>query len=275
MDGELVEKIEFTGLCPMMNRRGGGLLASFRVYGDPLPVFPLLHAVTKKVALRGDPPSARFSWEGRDCVLRRDWLLAGFFDDEGGARAFGRSLISLLNDTFARRSSIPVESVGRRRPGVLDILKALPVDNCGECGKKTCLAFALSLSVGESSPWDCPAFPRPSRARLSFGAVSGGRSTSFELDVDAASFAPLQKFNGAPKTDGGQRTPELHPALTARERVVLELLAAGFTNKEIARKLTVSPHTVKTHVNNLFTKLDFANRTQAGVYAAKLAASGG
>lgn len=273
MGGDLVEKIEFTGLCPMMNRRGDGLLASFSVYGDPLPVFPLLHAVAKKVALRGDPPSARFSWEGRDCVLRRDWLLAGFFDDEGEARAFGRSLVSLLNDTYSRRSSIPAEPVGRRRPGVLDILKTLPVDNCGECGKMTCLAFALSLSVGEASPWDCPAFPRPSRARLSFGAASGGNPIAFELDVDAAAFGPRQNFTAA-RNPGGRGAAAPHPALTTRERVVLDLLAAGFTNKEIARKLNVSPHTVKTHVNNLFTKLDFANRTQAGVYAAKLAASG-
>jgi DNA-binding NarL/FixJ family response regulator len=51
--------------------------------------------------------------------------------------------------------------------------------------------------------------------------------------------------------------------LTDREVTVLELLAAGQANKEIARALDVSPNTVKTHVANLFQKLDVERRTQA------------
>ena len=51
--------------------------------------------------------------------------------------------------------------------------------------------------------------------------------------------------------------------LTAREREVLALMAEGQSNKEIARSLDVSPNTVKTHVANLYAKLDVAKRTQA------------
>jgi NarL family two-component system response regulator LiaR len=51
--------------------------------------------------------------------------------------------------------------------------------------------------------------------------------------------------------------------ITEREYAVLELLAAGHSNKEIARQLCVSPNTVKTHVSNLFGKLDVGRRTQA------------
>jgi len=51
--------------------------------------------------------------------------------------------------------------------------------------------------------------------------------------------------------------------LTERERRVLELLAAGHANKEIARLLDVSPNTVKTHIANLFQKLEVERRTQA------------
>ena len=51
--------------------------------------------------------------------------------------------------------------------------------------------------------------------------------------------------------------------LTAQEMKVLERLAAGQSNKEIARTLGLSPNTVKTHVANLFAKLDVARRTQA------------
>ena len=51
--------------------------------------------------------------------------------------------------------------------------------------------------------------------------------------------------------------------ISARERDVLALIAAGHSNKVIARRLTISPNTVKTHVANLYQKLDVASRTQA------------
>lgn len=51
--------------------------------------------------------------------------------------------------------------------------------------------------------------------------------------------------------------------LTEREVRVLELLAAGSANKEIARELDISPNTVKTHIANLFQKLEVQRRTQA------------
>ena len=51
--------------------------------------------------------------------------------------------------------------------------------------------------------------------------------------------------------------------VTERELGVLELLAAGRSNKEIARALDISPNTVKTHIANLFQKLEVERRTQA------------
>jgi NarL family two-component system response regulator LiaR len=51
--------------------------------------------------------------------------------------------------------------------------------------------------------------------------------------------------------------------LTAREYEVLQLLTQGYTNAEIADKLCLSLSTIKTHVSNLFVKMDVKNRTQA------------
>jgi len=51
--------------------------------------------------------------------------------------------------------------------------------------------------------------------------------------------------------------------LTDREFEVLERLAAGDANKEIARALDISPNTIKTHIANLFQKLEVERRTQA------------
>ena len=58
--------------------------------------------------------------------------------------------------------------------------------------------------------------------------------------------------------------------ISDRELEVLELLAAGRSNKEIARRLDVSPNTVKTHVTKLFDKLQARRRTEAILRAREL-----
>lgn len=58
--------------------------------------------------------------------------------------------------------------------------------------------------------------------------------------------------------------------LSEREKEVLILLAAGHTNAEIAEKLFVSSNTVKTHLSNLYLKLDVNRRTQAVQKARKI-----
>jgi DNA-binding NarL/FixJ family response regulator len=57
-----------------------------------------------------------------------------------------------------------------------------------------------------------------------------------------------------------------HLRLTERERAVLCEIASGRTDKEIARSLTISLSTVKTHVRSILDKLDVDSRTQAVVY---------
>lgn len=57
--------------------------------------------------------------------------------------------------------------------------------------------------------------------------------------------------------------------LTAREIEVLELIAEGMINKEIAKQLYISEKTVKNHVSNIFKKLNVSDRTQAAIYAFK------
>jgi NarL family two-component system response regulator LiaR len=63
------------------------------------------------------------------------------------------------------------------------------------------------------------------------------------------------------------RAPELGADLTEREREVLDLLAAGMSNPEIAEDMIISVAAVKYHVSSLLSKLGAANRTEAVVLA--------
>ena len=81
------------------------------------------------------------------------------------------------------------------------------------------------------------------------------------------------KIAARPRPDGFQRNDAALTALglTGQEIRVLERLAAGRSNKEIARDLGLSPNTVKTHVANLYGKLEVGRRTQAIGKARELA----
>lgn len=57
------------------------------------------------------------------------------------------------------------------------------------------------------------------------------------------------------------------PELTGREREILDLIARGETNAEIAQRLVLSPHTVRNHISNIFSKLQVADRAAAIIRA--------
>ncbi|MCG2775077.1 MAG: response regulator transcription factor [Desulfobacterales bacterium] len=60
-----------------------------------------------------------------------------------------------------------------------------------------------------------------------------------------------------------------YSVLTPREVEILTMIAAGVTNAKISDKLCISPHTVKTHIYNIFKKIDVPNRLQASLWATK------
>jgi DNA-binding CsgD family transcriptional regulator len=65
----------------------------------------------------------------------------------------------------------------------------------------------------------------------------------------------------------GQRTG---PLLTGRESRILREISQGASNKQVARLLEISPSTVRTHVENIFRKLDCSTRAAAAFKAATL-----
>jgi DNA-binding NarL/FixJ family response regulator len=66
------------------------------------------------------------------------------------------------------------------------------------------------------------------------------------------------------------RAPENPEELTVREMDVLELIAAGLSNKEIALNLGIGEKTVKTHVSNILSKFGVLSRTQAALMAVRM-----
>ena len=66
-----------------------------------------------------------------------------------------------------------------------------------------------------------------------------------------------------------RRAPAADPLqpLSAREREVLQLLARGCSNRQIAHHLDIGEQTVKTHVSSILTKLDLQDRVQAAIFA--------
>lgn len=91
------------------------------------------------------------------------------------------------------------------------------------------------------------------------------------LTVIEPAFAPAlwsqpERSPFSPDTE----TPPLIEPLTPRELEVLRLLADGLPNKTIARRLGISEHTVKFHVNAILGKLGAAGRTEAVVRATRL-----
>jgi predicted ATPase/DNA-binding CsgD family transcriptional regulator len=100
---------------------------------------------------------------------------------------------------------------------------------------------------------------RPDRYRVSW-------ERGEELLLDDIKTYLQSEFSSIFKQENGN---DLH-LLTAREREILQLMAAGMTNPQIASQLIIGVGTVKTHTLNIYRKLEVANRTQAIVRAQEL-----
>ena len=100
------------------------------------------------------------------------------------------------------------------------------------------------------------------RAAGAVGFVTKDRSAAEIVDAVQRVGAGADLFQPA--------LPAATQRLTAREREVLELVAAGLTNAEIAAQLQLSPNTVKEHASTMFRKLGARNRAEAVQRAQRL-----
>jgi DNA-binding CsgD family transcriptional regulator len=96
-------------------------------------------------------------------------------------------------------------------------------------------------------------------------ALAAGRALPLSEVLAEGAASPLFQ----PSEGDRARRTETPFGLTAREREVLRLVAAGHTNREIAAKLFVTPRTAATHVTHILAKLGVESRTEATAWAVR------
>ena len=261
--------------------------AHFKLNSDVSELFPYINAVVKDSIYYDKPHYIRFTLNGFGCSVYTDRVAAGSFEDREQALDFVIQLIDFLNDLFSKKDSLRPDHKKYRHQPVLEIFKLLPRTNCKECGFPTCMAFAAALSNRQVAPKQCPWFPEPIRETAAYPVYDEkGRvisTTEIELDASDREQSRREQQQGARVSDNGMPAPRqeqgetgfeghhegIRVILTGREVEVLRLMAEGFTNPEISEILSISNHTVKSHVVHIFNKLGVNDRTQAAVWAAR------
>jgi DNA-binding CsgD family transcriptional regulator len=100
--------------------------------------------------------------------------------------------------------------------------------------------------------------------------------TDLYVSLAAVSFFAFGLFFNKSKHKGignATKQKEIAELLTARERQIINLIADGKTNKEIAAAFFIEISTVKTHLNNIYAKLSVKNRKEACAKYAQMAKS--
>lgn len=122
----------------------------------------------------------------------------------------------------------------------------------------------IVLAVQLGGPWLRRAFDAGATGAISKAVHPAALATLVREALSGHIVHPLSSVAGE-KVE--EQTPAEHSALTDRELQILQLVAAGATNGQIARRLWITQQTVKFHVSNIYRKLDVANRTEACHYA--------
>jgi DNA-binding NarL/FixJ family response regulator len=127
----------------------------------------------------------------------------------------------------------------------------------GESGADLC------ASIRKASPSTRVLLISGSGRMSAAAARAAGASGFVSKDWDAGDVAAAVRMVGLGMTMFSPKSDQPEPLLTGREREVLDLIAEGSTNREIADRLFLSPHTVKEHTSALYRKLGARNRAEA------------
>jgi two-component system response regulator DesR len=121
----------------------------------------------------------------------------------------------------------------------------------------------LSKAIREASPGTRVLLISGAGRMAPAAAKAAGAHGFISKESDAREVVTAVRRVGLGMTMFAPKSDQPEPLLSEREREVLELIAAGYTNKEIAEELYLSPHTVKEHTSALYRKLGARNRAEA------------
>ncbi len=265
---------------------GVSLGAHFKLDKDVSLLFPYINATVQGARFCDKPENVQFEIDDIRCTLYTKDVMAVAFASQDQALKFAQRLINFLNKLYSQKDSIKPSFKKYKAIAVLDIFNLLPQTNCKKCGYLTCMAFAGALSQRQATPDKCPYFSEPIAENVVYPVFDkdGNLSSTIELDVDIEEKSLQQKEHKeyverlekkVSKISQENRAPleedtfEVQTDLTDREIEVLRLIAEGATNTEISDALSISPHTVKSHVIHIFNKLAVNDRTQAAVWATR------
>lgn len=142
--------------------------------GDLTEVLPFLNATITGGHYQHKANTFDFTRDGHIItILPRQMKVTGVRDREHAAQVID-GLVGQINDVWSRRGEISPVLENRTLPGALELLRALPRTNCGDCGEPTCLAFAVKLSRGSSTPSGCPWLGEERRLTLEGALRSSG-----------------------------------------------------------------------------------------------------
>ena len=261
--------------------------AHFRLDTDVSELFPYISAAVEGATYYDKPHYITFPLRDCHCSIYGETVAAGAFEDRDQALEFVSHLIDFLNDISSSKDSIKPNHKKYRHQPVLEVFKLLPRTNCQECGFTTCMAFAAAISRREVVPEQCPALTKPMRQTASYPVYDedGKLISTVEIDLDTSKreldlerqkkrIEELEKAVSSiskaySQTGVVSENDGIQVSLTGRELEVLRLLSEGFTNPEISEILSISHHTVKSHVVHIFNKIGVNDRTQAAVWAAR------
>lgn len=167
----------------------------------------------------------------------------------------------------ARSFAEVIQLVDRRRPHTVLLDLRMPGGSGFECIQKIREGWPEVKVVVLSADED--------RGSID-GALSAGASAYIVKSVNQADIASVLRqtasgnvFHAVARGPGqlGPSSQPAGPALTEREREILDAVATGQTTAQISQELWVSGHTVKFHLTNIYRKLGVANRAGAVRYA--------